>query len=1341
MKRITLLIATLVLGSAIMAQSAIPERDLQRLQMEQAAQFDQINDKDPDASGIQTEPSDAMFDLLFQFPVGVGGGEYAVATDGNFIYTAAWNSANFYKYQMDGTYLESFTIAGAGNCRDLTYDGEYFYAAPNTTTIYQMDFTNQTLVGTITAPAAVRGIAYDPDNDGFWVTNGWNPPIRLISRTGTVLATLNTAAASLSGLGWEDVTEGSPHLWAYTQPASNNILVQIDINTGATLQTYDVANSVTFQPGSISGGMVITDQVYPGKWAFLGTAQNDNIWALELADAAPAEAPGAATNLAAVAGAMGALNAEINWNNPGLTVGGEPLTELTAVMLHRDGELIHTINNPVIGGAESFTDNNVPAAGNITYTVIGENSAGEGIPANVTVYVGEDVPAAPGNVVLVAQDNDGFITWNAPTEGLNGGYFTGENVTYTLVRFPGAVQVADGLMVLEFLDTTIPGIGNYYYEVTAVNDIGTGGTGTSNIALLGAMGTLLFETFDIAVGALPDGWNVLGAGAANWGAANTSNAGVEAPEMRLYWSPSFIGESRLITHAINSQSFTALRLKLNNFLNNYASSSNVISIGYSIDGGTNWTTLWEYVCVADYGPVLEEFYFGVPANTDFHIGFHFTGDSWDINWWNFDNVIVEAFAGGALEGVVTEAKAPIGDVLVKILGTEFETYTNAAGEYEFPTVNAGTYNVEFSKYGFETLVIEDVVIVADETTVLNVSLNSVGMPVIAVTPESISEVLPVGGMSEHEVSISNLGELPLNWSASLQYPDRAMAYPADQGANRSLVEVERDPDAVPINIDPTDDLYDLLFQFPVGVGGGEYSVATDGNFIYTAAWNSANFYKYQMDGTYLESFTIAGAGNCRDLTYDGEYFYAAPNTTTIYQMDFTNQTLVGTITAPAAVRGIAYDADNDGFWVTNGWNPPIRLISRTGTVLETLNTVAASLSGLGWENVLDGAPNLWAYTQPASNNILVKIDINTGATLETYDVANSVTFQPGSISGGMMITDQVYPGKWAFLGTAQNDVIWALELADAGTPWVSIAPRTGSVPGGESDVMLVSFNAEEVEPGTYLADIVINSNDPDNPTVVVPVTLVVGDEPPLLLGDANCDGVVNVTDVLWTINYILGNNPEPFCFENADVNGDGFVNAIDVLGIVNIILNEKASVSLNSAPANLYLNRDNITLQSDGTLAALQFEIAGEVELNFVLPGYEFMSNEVDGKLIGMIFSFDNTPLPAGEVTLFNFNETAGLKWGNVVAGNYNAEEIAVNKFMGDVVLNIFPNPAKDRLNVQANQVIDFVRLTNQLGQLVEETILQVESAVINTSHLRKGIYILEVHTAGDVSIQKIVIE
>jgi hypothetical protein len=232
--------------------------------------------------------------------------------------------------------------------------------------------------------------------------------------------------------------------------------------------------------------------------------------------------------------------------------------------------------------------------------------------------------------------------------------------------------------------------------------------------------------------------------------------------------------------------------------------------------------------------------------------------------------------------------------------------------------------------------------------------------------------------------------------------------------------------------EPTGDraLFDLLASWPVGVGGGEYSVATDGQFMYTAAWNSTNFYKYSLTGTYIESFTISGAGNLRDLTYDGQYFYGSPNSTTIYQMDFTTQSVVGTISAPAAVRGIAYDADNDGFWVSNGWDPPLRLISRAGTVLQTLNTTASSFSGLGWEKYSDGTPYIWGHTQPASNNILVKIDVNTGATLQTFDVASVVSFAPGSISGGMDITNLLIPGKWVFLGTAQNDVIWVLELAD-----------------------------------------------------------------------------------------------------------------------------------------------------------------------------------------------------------------------------------------------------------------------------------------------------------------------
>ncbi len=55
-------------------------------------------------------------------------------------------------------------------------------------------------------------------------------------------------------------------------------------------------------------------------------------------------------------------------------------------------------------------------------------------------------------------------------------------------------------------------------------------------------------------------------------------------------------------------------------------------------------------------------------------------------------------------------------------------------------------------------------------------------------------------------------------------------------------------------------------------------------------------------------------------------------------------------------------------------------------------------------------------------------------------------------------------------------------------------------------------------------------------------------------GDSNCDGIVNVLDVITTVNYAIGLNPQPFCFENADVNQDGSVNVLDVIGTISIIL-------------------------------------------------------------------------------------------------------------------------------------------------------------------------------------------
>lgn len=59
--------------------------------------------------------------------------------------------------------------------------------------------------------------------------------------------------------------------------------------------------------------------------------------------------------------------------------------------------------------------------------------------------------------------------------------------------------------------------------------------------------------------------------------------------------------------------------------------------------------------------------------------------------------------------------------------------------------------------------------------------------------------------------------------------------------------------------------------------------------------------------------------------------------------------------------------------------------------------------------------------------------------------------------------------------------------------WIITDPMTGSVAPGESVQIAVNLSASDLELGTYTAELSIYSNDPDNPTVMIPVTLLVSE--------------------------------------------------------------------------------------------------------------------------------------------------------------------------------------------------------------------------------------------------------
>lgn len=75
---------------------------------------------------------------------------------------------------------------------------------------------------------------------------------------------------------------------------------------------------------------------------------------------------------------------------------------------------------------------------------------------------------------------------------------------------------------------------------------------------------------------------------------------------------------------------------------------------------------------------------------------------------------------------------------------------------------------------------------------------------------------------------------------------------------------------------------------------------------------------------------------------------------------------------------------------------------------------------------------------------------------------------------------------------------------------------------------------------------------------------------PSSLGDVNGDGEINITDVIFMVNHILGISDNNFIIANADMDQNGKIDISDVVSLVNIILNgtgnqTKLNVVINGA--------------------------------------------------------------------------------------------------------------------------------------------------------------------------------
>lgn len=120
------------------------------------------------------------------------------------------------------------------------------------------------------------------------------------------------------------------------------------------------------------------------------------------------------------------------------------------------------------------------------------------------------------------------------------------------------------------------------------------------------------------------------------------------------------------------------------------------------------------------------------------------------------------------------------------------------------------------------------------------------------------------------------------------------------------------------------------------------------------------------------------------------------------------------------------------------------------------------------------------------------------------------------------------------------------------------------ITGTEGSVMNIRFDIDKNTPlGDYEVKFtnvqLTQKNGPDLSTIYAPdqtLKLTVGS---IMPGDVNADGVVNVTDAIGIISYILEDTPTWFTESVADVNGDEQINVTDVIGIIDMIMSESTT--------------------------------------------------------------------------------------------------------------------------------------------------------------------------------------
>ncbi len=311
----------------------------------------------------------------------------------------------------------------------------------------------------------------------------------------------------------------------------------------------------------------------------------------------------------------------------------------------------------------------------------------------------------------------------------------------------------------------------------------------------------------------------------------------------------------------------------------------------------------------------------------------------------------------------------------------------------------------------------------------------------------------------------------------------------------------------------------------------------------------------QIDEESTDSFTITNNGT-GPLTFNlglADSRMMVNNSQTITAIDTIDRSIAGsTLTLNAAEYSPGITA-NWTFTVYNGstdteWLKHVIVTFPTGV---TINSATNFVGGTEGDLVPsptsgDGVTIDW-FGESGGWGVIYG---NQSASA-TVNVTINASFA-GTITLPFQIQGDVYGAE---PHTVTGNIV--LPPAEPLLPWLNLVPISGTVSAGQSQVITGNFSALGMTPGTYTAQISINSNDPYEPSRLINVTMIVHPDSlaiPVINSIAPTTGGVTLTwgAVSGALHYKIFRSFEPFdnftllsstdetTFTDSNTNGEAF---------------------------------------------------------------------------------------------------------------------------------------------------------------------------------------------------------